>query len=391
MQWLSPAGTPGFSVPAGLRIRSGAVRPATAKHSFELYFRDEYGSRTLAYPLFGSHPRQPSARLILRAGGAEGGPVLSAGQAVYVREQLLRELHREMGQVAARGRWIVLYLNGAPWGLYQLTEHFEASAWYTSAPAGAPPPANAHRWHLLADWLTGADLSSATQYAQAVQQLDIESFTALILLRLWNDDTAWDSHDWLAARRRDGPDPRWKLFREEAAGASDWYGQPGHEAQGALRPILASLLQNPQYQAYFTAQVERHLAGALAPAAVRARLDALAAQLRPEMAAEAARWRPDQEPADALAQWEAALQRFSDSLDAKAQHLRDLRDPATRRQHLSQLAAPADTGRSAATTAGHPDRPGGASPHGTAAGRCRRRGAPEGPRRHRDRGRDPRR
>ena len=42
----------------------------------------------------------------------------------------------------------------------------------------------------------------------------------------------------------------------------------------------------------------------------------------------------------AVAQWAAALQRFADSLDDKAQRLRDLSDPATLQQHLLQLAAP---------------------------------------------------
>ena len=82
----------------------------------------------------------------------------------------------------------------------------------------------------------------------------------------------------------------------------------------ALIPILASLLASLQYQAYFTAEVERHLAGTLATASVRERLTALAAQLRPAMAAEAARWRPEQAPAAAVAQWEAALQRLAQAL-----------------------------------------------------------------------------
>ena len=59
------------------------------------------------------------------------------------------------------------------------------------------------------------------------------------------------------------------------------------------------------------------------------------------MAAEAVRWLPEQEPTAAVAQWEAALQRFSDSLDTNAQHLRDLSDPEALQQHLPQLAAAA--------------------------------------------------
>ncbi len=341
VEWLSPEGALGFSVPAGLRIRGGEDRTEAAKQSLELYFRDEYGSHQLP-PLFGPQPGRTYTRLVLRAGGDDE-------EAMYVRDHLVRELHGTMGQAAVRGRWVALYLNGAYWGPYHLSEHldenflathFDTSDWYTSAPAGEQAPDNAHRWHLFADWIAGSDLSAAAQYEQAVQQLDIESFTAFVILRLWNGDTAWDSSDWLAARMRDGSDTRWRLFVADPGGPAR---QPmrGSEARGALIPIIASLLQNTHYQAYFAQQVEQHLAGALATEAVRSRLNALAAQLRPAMAAEAARWPPDQEPAAAVAQWEAALQRFSDSLDAKAQRLRDLSDPATLRQHLSQLAAPA--------------------------------------------------
>ena len=354
VQGLSPEGELGFSVAAGLRIRGGAGRPATAKQSFELYFRPEYGPRELAYPLFGPEPEQTYTRLVLRAEDQDRWQCRAGSQcleeAVSVQDQLLRDLHGAMGPAAVRGRWVALYLNGAYWGLYNLTEHlddtflathFDASAWYTSAPAGALAPNNAHRWHLFADWLAGADLSKAAEYEQAVQQLDIENFTSIIILHLWAGDTAWGSHNWYAARMRSGPDTRWRLFLWDAAVSPGRYGLPSREARGSLIPILAGLLENAQYQAYFTEQVERHLAGALATETVRRRLAALAAEARPALPTEAARWRPVQAPDVAVAQWEAALQRFADSLDTNAQRLRRLGDPATLQQHLPQLAAPA--------------------------------------------------
>ncbi len=364
VEWLSPEGELGFSAPAGFRIRGRGDHTEAAKQSFELYFREEYGARELAYPLLGPQPGQPYAQLVLRAEEQDSWQCRELPQcvaeAVYVRNQLLRDLHGAMGQVATHGRWVTLYLNGDYWGPYYLTEHLDdtflsthlnTSAWYTSAPTGVLAPNNAHRWRLFADWLTSADLSVATEYEQAIRQLDIESFTAFVILRLWKGDTAWGNHDWLAARIRDGPDTRWRLFVGDTNIPSGGYGRTGREAQGTLVPILASLLANPKYQAYFTAEVERQLAGALATATVRERLDALAAELRPAMAAEAARWLPDQEPATSVAQWEAALQRLAATLDTKAQRLHDLSDPETLRQHLPHLAAPV------ATAAGPPPLP----------------------------------
>ena len=110
------------------------------------------------------------------------------------------------------------------------------------------------------------------------------------------------------------------------------------DSGGHFSRILASLLANPQYQAYFTAQVERQLAGALATESVRGRLAALTTELRPAIAAEAARWLPDREPAVMVEQWEAAMQRVSDSLDISEQRLRQLSNLETLRQLLPQLS-----------------------------------------------------
>ena len=109
------------------------------------------------------------------------------------------------------------------------------------------------------------------------------------------------------------------------------------DSGGHFSRILASLLASPQYQAYFTAQVERHLAGALATESVRGRLASLVAELRPAIAAEAARWLPDREPAVAVEEWEAAMGRLSDSLEASERRLRQLSNLETFRQLLPQL------------------------------------------------------
>ena len=341
MEWLSPEGEVGFSVGAGLRIH-GSWSRGFPKKSFRLYFRGQYGPRELAYPLFGPEAGQTYDRLVLRAGFNDGG--------VYVRDQLVRDLHGAMGQVAARGRWVALYLNGAYWGLYNLTEriddiflatHFDASTWYARSASGELTPGSAHRWLLFADWLVSADLRATAQYERAVQRLDIENFTDYFLLNIWARNTDWPHPNWVVARPREGSDTRWRFFvwdSDMTFMSTENTFERVVTSGGQLGMMLASLLQNEQYRAYFAAQAERHLAEVLATASVRERLAAMAAELRPAIAAEAARWRPDQEPAAAVAQWEAALQRLSDSLDTSAEQLRPLSSPETLRQQFPQLS-----------------------------------------------------
>ena len=366
--WLSPEGELGFNVGAGLRIHGNLTR-LQAKQSFRLYFRGEYGPRELAYPLFGMEPGQTYDRLVLRGGGNDNWLGHEAG-AVYVRDQLVRDLHGAMGQVAARGRWVELYLNGAYWGLYNLTEriddtflatHFGHDDWELIISEGQDRVA----WEEFSDWLTGADLRAAAQYEQALQQLDIENFTSFIILNLWAGNIAWGGN-WYAARMRTGPDARWRLFVWDAETTFGLrqrqdisFSQASINHGVSFIPILASLLASPQYQAYFTAQVERHLAGALATESVRDRLAALGTELRPAMAAEAARWLPDREPAVMVAQWEAALQRIADALAVSGHQLCQLRGPETLRPLLSNFLelddlAPLPSDTRVALLVGHP-------------------------------------
>ncbi len=309
VEWLSPAGGRDFSVGAGLRMHGAGTRAHTDKRSLRLYFRGEYGPRELEYPLFGVEPGQTYDRLVLLTKVNDGwlcnqAPGCSGGDAVFVRDQLVRDLHEAMGQVVARGRWVALYLNGNYWGVYNLTEriddtflaaHFDHDYW------DVVRSWEDVAWAASLDWIAGTDLSAAAQYDQAVQQLDIENFTSFIILTLWAGDAELN---WYAARMRYGHDTRWRLFVWDAENTLGLRGIPSLQAAidslGPFSGVLASLLANPQYQAYFTAQVERHLAGALATESVRGRLAALGAELRPAITAEAARWLPDQEPAVAV-------------------------------------------------------------------------------------------
>ena len=181
------------------------------KKSFRLYFRGEYGPQELVYPLFGPKAGQTYDRLVLLAGFSGGG----------VRDQLVRDLHGAMGQVAARGRWVALYLNGVYWGLYHLTEridetflttHFDPGAWYVHSGSGELTPGSAHRWLLFADWLASADLRAAAQYERAAQRLDIENFTSYVLLNIWARNTDWPHYNWVVARPREGAEARWRFF-----------------------------------------------------------------------------------------------------------------------------------------------------------------------------------
>ncbi len=123
---INPDGSEGFNINAGLRIRGGWSRNETfPKHAFRLFFREEYGSDKLYYPLFGEEGANEFDKIDLRC---EQNYAWSNGSSSnsMVREVFSRDTQRDMGQPYTRSRYYHLYLNGMYWGLYQTQERSEA-------------------------------------------------------------------------------------------------------------------------------------------------------------------------------------------------------------------------------------------------------------------------
>jgi hypothetical protein len=126
VELIQPDGTTGFNINAGLRIRGGWSRnDGFPKHAFRLFFREEYGSDKLYFPLFGEEGAQQFDKVDLRCEqnyGWNNGSINNS----FVREVFSRDTQRDMGQPYTRSRYYHLYLNGMYWGLYQSQERSEA-------------------------------------------------------------------------------------------------------------------------------------------------------------------------------------------------------------------------------------------------------------------------
>jgi hypothetical protein len=126
VELINPGSDEGFNVNAGLRIRGGWSRhDEFPKHSFRLFFREEYGDAKLSYPLFGDEGADEFDKIDLRCEqnyGWNNGSQYNS----FVREIFSRDSQRDMGQPYTRSRYYHLYINGMYWGLYQTQERPEA-------------------------------------------------------------------------------------------------------------------------------------------------------------------------------------------------------------------------------------------------------------------------
>ena len=128
VEMIYPDETEGFQVDAGLRIRGGYSRnDPNPKHAFRLFFRNEYGTPKLKYPLFGNEGVDEFENIDLRTSQNYSWAYDGSEKHTFLRDIFSRDTQRDLGRPYTRSRYYHLYLNGQYWGLFQTEERPEAS------------------------------------------------------------------------------------------------------------------------------------------------------------------------------------------------------------------------------------------------------------------------
>jgi hypothetical protein len=129
IELIYPDGTKGFHINAGIRIRGGYSRsPNNPKHAFRFFFRQEYGSSKLNYPVFANQGGADTFDgFDLRTFENYSWSFEGDYRFIALRDQFSRDTQLAQGQQAERGDFYHLYINGEYWGLYDTAERPEAS------------------------------------------------------------------------------------------------------------------------------------------------------------------------------------------------------------------------------------------------------------------------
>ncbi len=127
IELLHPDGTEGFGLDGGLRIRGAFSRSGdNPKHSFRLYFRNEYGAGKLKYALFDGEGVDEFDKVDLRTSQNYSWAFQGSDQNTFLRDVFSRDVMRDTRQSYTRSRYYHLYINGHYWGLYQTEERADA-------------------------------------------------------------------------------------------------------------------------------------------------------------------------------------------------------------------------------------------------------------------------
>ncbi len=316
---IYPDDTQGFQVDAGVEVYGGTA-VSFPKRSMRLSFKNIYGPATLNHDVFQDGGVSEFDQLLLRP-GSHDAPFWNGaeGDGNYLRNRWVSDRQLEMGHPAPRGEFVHLYLNGVYWGQFHLMERpnaaFMASHFggqpedYDALNRGNPINGDDVAWNQLLDAI---DVS----YEEVQKYLDVENYADYILLQFYggnNIDWRSDSN-WMAGRRRE-PGAGFQFF----AWDSDLIMRIGAEVDivnfggpGFLWTRDGGVQQHPEFLKLLAERAQMHLldGGIFTDERVIESINGLAADMRPGIVAETARWGSGRYTPDT---WEAAVQWMTDT------------------------------------------------------------------------------
>ncbi|MGX8697358.1 MAG: CotH kinase family protein, partial [Prevotella sp.] len=311
----------GFTASCGLRLHGGHGRLAekNPKHSFRLVFKEQYGQKSLQYPLFGGSEPQKYKQLVLRCHFGNAWQHWAEGnrqKAQYTRDVWARRMQRRMGRTSVDALYVHLFLNGMYWGLYNMAERVDDQ--YGKDHLGGKKEdidvikieedggnhieageGNLDAWNLMVQTARAAGGSSADSDA-AYQQLqdsllDVDAFIDYMLINQYGGNTDWDHHNWYAVRRRgtDSQGFRFLCWDSEIILENENENVLNkNNGQASPTGIFQSLLKNEDFARRYLRRAKEVLAedGLLGHDQVVEVWDSLYHTIQTALYAEAARW-----------------------------------------------------------------------------------------------------
>ena len=300
-----------FSIDCGIKV-FGAYSRRFPKKSFQLEFRTQYGKGRLEYPIFENLDINSFNNIVLRSGS----------QNAYITDTMFTD--EFMTSLAAYSgncpevlvqayRPCNLYLNDEYWGVYFIREkidddfiadHFGVSKssvtiidWPNAVSTGSSSQGWSEIWKKV--YTNKLDLSKDENYKWLADQLDLESFADMIIMRMYSGDQDLGNIRAFKSPEYDGG--KWHFilydndisFRSYSALQNRFNIFLKSSAYNRTHALFRALMKNSQFKEYFLERLAFQLNTTLAPENTQKRFDEIYAELEHDMPYTIERWRND--------------------------------------------------------------------------------------------------
>ncbi len=286
LEYFDASGERVLATGFGLRLHGGSSRGGDLqrKKSYRTYFRKRYGDGRLGGAIIPEADVDNFDKLVLRASANDKAPHGSS-----IRDQVVRDVHVDMGGLASRGSWAVLLINSDHRGVYNVTERLDEEflashlgpGEYDVIKTGETLLSGTREgWDELRAFVSSNDFSDDANYEALSRRVDLENLTAYMVVNMCLLNFDWPNNNWYAARRvPDGKwiflcwDSEWGLGYRHPGFGDAHYGidmdpyafmdSGGGYGGSLIRLIFLAALDNPQYVAYYRRAVREYLEGPL--------------------------------------------------------------------------------------------------------------------------------
>lgn len=277
-EFIRSADNGGFQIDCGLRVNgSDYTRPRytpVSKFSYRLYFRGDYGEKQLNYALFPTSPLQSFDAVTLRAGHNDiSNP--------FIKDELSRRLHADMGHSAAQGTFVNLFVNGVYKGYYNPTERVDedsmaawdgtGSDWDRITIGSVVQTGDNASWTELRNiFSTGQDLKNPLVYQDVAHRLDLTNFVDYLLLEIYGANWDWPQNNWRAGRER-STNGLWRFYAWDIEAAFDIGQRPPTvdiwtttnriafgSSTAEIPTFYRGLTNNAEFRLLFADRIQRH-------------------------------------------------------------------------------------------------------------------------------------
>ena len=306
----------------GLKIHGGQSRlpEKSPKHSFRLTFKDEYGKKTLKYPVFGEENVARFNSLIVRSFYNYSWihrEIDQSSCAQYVRDLWARQMQKRMGYPTSDGLYVNLFIDGLYWGLYNLAERIDDDYCkyhfgglksdydvikreeYLEASEGT-----LDKWNQLINTAQKATLpetygviigETANEFGEPETLLDVDNFIDYMLINQYGGNSDWDHHNWIAFKNREDSTHgfRFICWDSEQVLVSASKNVLGLNNMSCPSGLFLNMMKNPAFKHRFWDRAYALLeddGGLLRPEPAQALWDSLQSVISLAIYAESARW-----------------------------------------------------------------------------------------------------
>ena len=318
VELINADGSDGFQINCGIRVAgSDYHRPRYTrgnnwnnnydKYSFKFFFRSEYGESRLNHDLFPEmfDPQDSFKAVVVRGGHNDvNNP--------FIKDELSRRLHQQMGGVGVIGTVASLFINGEYKSYFNPCErldhdffqdYFNSDYEWDVITQRTVRNGDGQAWNNMLNYVRNTDLSIGANYDNAGELIDIVDFIDYLIAQLYSANWDWPSNNWTVSRER-SPEGKFRFHLWDVEGSMEtgylnsfgfddfpsWAGSPkglnGNNTQ--LSWIYRALKANEEFRVLFGDRAQKHFFnnGALTESNIEARfleLKQMMSQVLPNM------------------------------------------------------------------------------------------------------------